>query len=505
MLPSFTFHVPFSKSIISSLIIHASPKPPFPNLSPIRFACHFSPKPSMSSSSSSTPTHVEAEYAKSGNSSCKKCSEPIENRALRLGTKDGRGYTKWHHLGCFSFGSESVASVELIHGFQALESSDQEALKVEFEKSKEEDSAVKKSSQNRRVREGDEAEVENLGEKVLKKSKGSSSAPTHVEAEYAKSGRSSCKKCSKPIENKALRLGLVTKDPRGFDSTKWHHLGCFSFGSDSVASVDKIKGFQSLKSSDQEALKNLAVEFEKCKKEDSNGEKNSQKQKVCEVDEDINEVGERGLKKAEVSDLAISFSASDVKDKYKDATLPPKWKAFQTIIFLERDDGLHDSSKIAAFDFDGCLANTDVRRVGADAWSFMYPSIPDKLRSLYEDGYKLVIFTNETNIERWKNKRQAAVDSKIGRLNNFIKEVKVPIQVFIACGPSQGEDPFRKPKPGMWHILKQHLNSGISIDMDQSFYVGDAAGRRNDHSDADLKFAEANGLKFYVPEDYFGV
>ncbi|KAM5584445.1 hypothetical protein ABKV19_004027 [Rosa sericea] len=37
----------------------------------------------------------------------------------------------------------------------------------------------------------------------------------------------------------------------------------------------------------------------------------------------------------------------------------------------------------------------------------------------------------------------------------------------------------------------------------RSFYVGDAAGRSNDHSDADLKFAEANGLKFYVPEDFF--
>ncbi|XP_062011602.1 polynucleotide 3'-phosphatase ZDP-like isoform X1 [Rosa rugosa] len=318
----------------------------------------------------------------------------------------------------------------------------------------------------------------------------SSSSSTHVTAEYAKSNRSSCKKCSKKIEAKALRLGLVTRDARGFDAIKWHHLGCFSFGSELVASVDKIKGFQSLKSSDQEALKNLVDEFEKSKEEDSNGKKGSQKQKVCEVDEGENEVGERELKKAKVSNLEISFSVSDVKDKYKEATLPPKWKAFQTIIFLERDDGLHDSSKIAAFDFDGCLANTDVRRVGADAWSLMYPSIPDKLRSLYEDGYKLVIFTNEANIERWKNKRQVAVDSKIGRLNDFIKEVKVPIQVFIACGTSQGEDPFRKPKPGLWHMLEQHFNSGISIDMNQSFYVGDAAGRSNDHSDADLKFAE---------------
>lgn len=31
-------------------------------------------------------------------------------------------------------------------------------------------------------------------------------------------------------------------------------------------------------------------------------------------------------------------------------------------------------------------------RVGPDAWSLMYPSIPDKLQSLYNDGYKLVSF-----------------------------------------------------------------------------------------------------------------
>lgn len=94
----------------------------------------------------------------------------------------------------------------------------------------------------------------------------------------------------------------------------------------------------------------------------------------------------------------------------------------------------------------------------------MYPSIPEKLQSLYSHGYKLVpsfhfefpfihvielsqflllieililnghqvIFTNESNIDRWKNKRQAAVDSKIGRLNSFIKRVEVPIQV--KCG-----------------------------------------------------------------------
>ncbi|KAK8527497.1 hypothetical protein V6N13_085326 [Hibiscus sabdariffa] len=321
---------------------------------------------------------------------------------------------------------------------------------------------------------------------------------TKIVAEYAKSGRSSCKKCGEAITAQALRLGPVSRDARGFDMTKWHHLNCFA---GKIDSVDGIKGFDSLKDVDQEALKKLADGSIKLTnklqgKEDEEIESEkiiSKKIKLSAPDEKVQ--------------LDVAFSVSDVKDKYKDATLQPKWKAFQTVIFLERDDGLHDSGKIAAFDFDGCLANTSVKRVGADAWSLMYPSIPEKLQSLYEEGFKLVIFTNESNIDRWKNKRQVAVDSKIGRLNNFIKQVKVPMQAFIACGigssGGKADDPFRKPNPGMWHIMEKQFNSGIPIDMDQSFYVGDAAGRPNDHSDADIKFAQAIGLKFYVPEDYF--
>lgn len=67
---------------------------------------------------------------------------------------------------------------------------------------------------------------------------------TKIVAEYAKSGRSSCKKCGKTITAQALRLGLVTRDARGFDMTKWHHLDCFH---EKIDSLDVIKGFDSLK------------------------------------------------------------------------------------------------------------------------------------------------------------------------------------------------------------------------------------------------------------------
>lgn len=118
-------------------------------------------------------------------------------------------------------------------------------------------------------------------------------------------------------------------------------------------------------------------------------------------------------------------------------------------------------------------------RPGAEAWSLMYPSIPKKLQDYHQEGFKLVgtetlssllvskisyrgksivfsvmkgclwyvathsflfprlvsyilsqvIFSNESNIERWTKSRQKAVDSKLGRVEAFIKVVKVPMQV----------------------------------------------------------------------------
>ena len=49
----------------------------------------------------------------------------------------------------------------------------------------------------------------------------------------------------------------------------------------------------------------------------------------------------------------------------------------------------------------------------------------------------------------------------------------------------------------------------MEIDMKQSFYCGDAAGRparngvKKDFSDADLKFGAKIGLKFHTPESFF--
>ncbi|KAF6166353.1 hypothetical protein GIB67_034904 [Kingdonia uniflora] len=75
------------------------------------------------------------------------------------------------------------------------------------------------------------------------------------------------------------------------------------------------------------------------------------------------------------------------------------------------------------------------RRDGPNAWSVMYLSIPAKLKGLYNNGYKMVIFTNGSNIDRFKyNERQTAIDSKIGRLNNFTYNKAVDPDALAAIG-----------------------------------------------------------------------
>ena len=61
----------------------------------------------------------------------------------------------------------------------------------------------------------------------------------------------------------------------------------------------------------------------------------------------------------------------------------------------------------------------------------------------------------------------------------------------------------------MWKYFTAELNNEVEVDLKESFYCGDAAGRpatknkEKDFSDSDLKFAKNTGLKFYTPESLF--
>ncbi|XP_061716066.1 uncharacterized protein F21D5.5 isoform X1 [Cydia pomonella] len=175
-------------------------------------------------------------------------------------------------------------------------------------------------------------------------------------------------------------------------------------------------------------------------------------------------------------------------------------------LYIFTSKGVKSSSKIAAFDMDGTLIKTKsgkVHPVDTNDWQIAFPPVSQKLKDLFAKNYKVIILSNQAPIG---NGRVKIEDFK-KKIENIVAKIDVPIQAFIATGKGF----YRKPTTGMWTFLVEKKNDGLEVNMDKSFYCGDAAGRvanwapgkKKDHSMADKLMAENLGLKFYTPEQYF--
>lgn len=151
---------------------------------------------------------------------------------------------------------------------------------------------------------------------------------------------------------------------------------------------------------------------------------------------------------------------------------------------------------VAAFDLDYTLITKGSPRSACN-WTWLDPSVLDHLKMLHDDGFVIAVFTNQKSICRFGKSYEMMVRHKIERV---VHEIPFPVMVFVACDDDQT---FRKPATGMWDALGRALEPGI-IDKTSSFFVGDAAGRPQDFSDCDRKFAENVGIAFETPEEFFG-
>jgi bifunctional polynucleotide phosphatase/kinase len=146
---------------------------------------------------------------------------------------------------------------------------------------------------------------------------------------------------------------------------------------------------------------------------------------------------------------------------------------------------------IAAFDLDWTLTYNEKALFPKDPEDIkIFPNRRKVLEDLIKLGYTLVVFTNQ--YAKSKNEKQ----KKVERVTNFIKELKLPIHVYIATE----KDEYRKPNIGMWNLFKK------DIDVKKVIFVGDALGRPQDFSDSDRLFAENLSLEadIHSPEDFFG-
>ncbi|CEP17777.1 hypothetical protein [Parasitella parasitica] len=182
-----------------------------------------------------------------------------------------------------------------------------------------------------------------------------------------------------------------------------------------------------------------------------------------------------------------------------------KWiNALESVLIAKPSVNETARSKIAAFDLDGTLISTKSGRVFAkdeNDWRWWDPNVPKRIDELYNEGYRIVIFSNQNGLN--SDKKTKGFQFKI---ESILNQVSSPVLVMAAIQ----KDKYRKPMTGMWEWLEQN-NGDVSIDKNQSFYVGDAAGRddgwkpkyKKDHSCSDRKFADNVNIAFYTPEEFF--
>ena len=143
--------------------------------------------------------------------------------------------------------------------------------------------------------------------------------------------------------------------------------------------------------------------------------------------------------------------------------------------------------KMASFDYDWTLVSPKNGKTfpkSVDDWVWLYPNVIDKIKELYNNNYMIVIFSNQS--KEWKHEQIQIVAEKL----------EVPVFICIA----QLKEDY---KPNT--ILFDKLVGRKKINLNESFFVGDALGRKTDFADSDKVFAENIGIKYMAPEVFFHV
>ncbi|GAA5975452.1 hypothetical protein JCM10908_005167 [Rhodotorula pacifica] len=158
-------------------------------------------------------------------------------------------------------------------------------------------------------------------------------------------------------------------------------------------------------------------------------------------------------------------------------------------------DDPQPSSKVAAFDIDGTLiVPRDGRKFPKNEtdWQWLNNKVVPKLRELHQAGFAIVLISNQAGNSSAQTKFK-------NKMPLICRVLDIPVRVFAAWG----YDEYRKSSTGMWDAFVRDFNGGVPVDYEQSFYVGDAAGRQGDHNDTDRKLAINCGLPFFTPEEFF--
>ncbi len=167
-------------------------------------------------------------------------------------------------------------------------------------------------------------------------------------------------------------------------------------------------------------------------------------------------------------------------------------------------------TKVAALDLDGTLVVWTITSGGWPSslqhYELWNATLPHKLRQLYDDGYRLLLVSNQAAIQKAHQGKKAQLVQNV--INWIAQLIDRPVTAILSTQSSKKEGSFHKPCPKLWHVAQQQL--GEEWNLEQSFFVGDSADPEDSQGGVDAKFAKNVGelygqpLKFYTPDQYFG-
>ena len=92
------------------------------------------------------------------------------------------------------------------------------------------------------------------------------------------------------------------------------------------------------------------------------------------------------------------------------------------------------------------------------------PYVKESLRLLKENGFLLIIVTNQPDVGRGKQKKE-----NVNEINRYLIEQLPLDDIFVCWHGRDNECDCRKPKPGMLHRASEKYG----IDFKKSFLIGD--------------------------------
>lgn len=146
-------------------------------------------------------------------------------------------------------------------------------------------------------------------------------------------------------------------------------------------------------------------------------------------------------------------------------------------------------NKAVILDRDGVINKSAPEHQYVTRWEDfeLLPDVPQALKKLKGQGYKIIVASNQRGVARGMMKAED-VELIHTRLNEHLAQFEVQIDAFYYCPHNHGECECRKPAPGMIHqAIKDH-----DLDPEQTLLIGDA--------DSDLQAAEAAGIQGHKME-----